>query len=145
MNEATKTYSSKSTAKRALKRKYNDDVAARVDEFLTKKGGKLALDFDAIDETLAAEAAELKKQKHKAENTTIQDEILRVSEIESPCATVWAIAEQMEEADPNVRRKDIIQACVDQGIAYYTARTQVQHYKQAKKEAEATRANAAKK
>lgn len=48
----------------------------------------------------------------------------RVSEIESPCAKVWAIAEAMQ----GERRKDIIAACVDQGVAYYTARTQYQHW-----------------
>jgi hypothetical protein len=50
------------------------------------------------------------------------------SEVGSPCRYVWNIAEQMWGA----RRKDIIQACVDSGIAYATARTQYQSFYKAK-------------
>lgn len=66
----------------------------------------------------------------------------RVSEIESPCVKVWAIAEAMQ----GERRKDILAACVDHGVAYYTARTQYQHWFTAKKndQAAAERAEAKK-
>lgn len=51
------------------------------------------------------------------------------SAISGPCRVVWDLAEVMAGA----RRKDIIQACVDAGIAYYTARTQYQKYTEALK------------
>ena len=51
------------------------------------------------------------------------------SAIGSPCRIVWDIAEEMTGS----RRKDIIAACVAKGVAYYTARTQVQKYNEAMK------------
>ena len=65
--------------------------------------------------------------------------ISRVSEIERPCDRVWAIADAMQ----GERRKDIIAACVDQGVAYYTARTQYQHWFTAKKNDQAAAERAA--
>ena len=56
-------------------------------------------------------------------------EILRVSVVGSPCQMVWDIAEEME----GQKRKVIIEACVAKGIAYYTARTQYQRYREALK------------
>lgn len=55
------------------------------------------------------------------------------SEIDSPVAYVWQKAEEMfrtaaEDGAPEPRRKDVIQACVDDGVAYYTARTQYQSW-----------------
>lgn len=65
--------------------------------------------------------------------------ISHVSEIERPCDRVWAIAEAMQ----GERRKDIIAACVDQGVAYYTARTQYQHWFTAQKNDKAAAERAA--
>lgn len=49
---------------------------------------------------------------------------LRRSKVKRPCTMVWDIAEAMMPA----RRKDIVNACVEAGIAYGTARTQTQHF-----------------
>lgn len=54
--------------------------------------------------------------------------VKRKSDIERPTKTVWAIAEELRAADPEIRRKDIIAECVRRGIAFYTARTQLQSY-----------------
>lgn len=48
------------------------------------------------------------------------------STVESPVKRVWAIADSMPEA----KRKDVIAACVEEGIAFFTARTQYQKWKQ---------------
>jgi hypothetical protein len=56
--------------------------------------------------------------------------IKRVSDIESPCQFVWNMADEMFKK--GARRKDIIAACVQAGIAYYTARTQYQLWFKAK-------------
>ncbi len=48
------------------------------------------------------------------------------STVESPVKRVWAIADSM----PDAKRKDVIAACVAEGIAFFTARTQYQKWKQ---------------
>lgn len=48
------------------------------------------------------------------------------STVDSPVKRVWAIADSMPEA----KRKDVIAACVAEGIAFFTARTQYQKWKQ---------------
>ncbi len=63
------------------------------------------------------------------------------SEMDSPTKSVWHIADEMVKANPTVARKVIVQECVKRGIAYYTARTQVQLWKAAAIE---SAANAAK-
>lgn len=51
------------------------------------------------------------------------------STIEAPVATVWTLADVMHstasEEEP-ARRKDVVAACQEAGVAYYTARTQYQ-------------------
>lgn len=54
--------------------------------------------------------------------------ILHKSEIDHPCKRVWGIASDMKAANPNVKRGAVLAACVAQGIAYYTARTQYQQW-----------------
>lgn len=51
------------------------------------------------------------------------------SSVDNPVKMVWEIADKMW----GERRKDIIQKCVDLGIAYNTARTQYQAFYQVKK------------
>ncbi|HEX4882141.1 MAG TPA: hypothetical protein VFV18_07340 [Porticoccaceae bacterium] len=52
------------------------------------------------------------------------------SVIGRPTKTVWHIADEMSAANPQVRRKDVIAECVRRGIAFFTARTQYQKWKQ---------------
>jgi len=49
----------------------------------------------------------------------------------SPTKLVWHIADAMLAKNPNVSRKEIMAECDRQGIAYYTARTQIQLWKKA--------------
>lgn len=133
MSDQVKSYKVRSSARRALKRTFGDEVAARAEEFILATEDGFQVDFDGVQK-------QLDKEAKKAEQ---EETILRRSEVEGPCALVWDIAEQMEQDNPDVKRKEIIEACMNEhGIAYYTARTQLQHYKAAKKEAEATKANA---
>lgn len=55
------------------------------------------------------------------------------SSVKKPTKLVWEIAQKMKEENPNVRRKDVIAACQEAGIAFYTARTQYQLWFQASK------------
>lgn len=72
-------------------------------------------------------------------------EILNKSSISNPCKTVWNIAEKMHAEQPGVRRAQVLEACVNAGIAYYTARTQYQAWLSACKEMKAREAAQAKK
>lgn len=56
---------------------------------------------------------------------------LNKSTIENPCKVVWDISEEMTKQ--GYKRKDVLNACVEKGIAYYTARTQYQAWKAASK------------
>lgn len=143
-------YASKSSAIRAAKK-----AGLSTGEYeIIKKAGKFgfrAIKADEVEEQVAEEAApekvdetsveptkeeatsKKKKQSTKKEATSKEEQStkkevvrLRKSTIESPSKRVWEIADQMKAANPNVRRKDVIAACVEQGIAYYTARTQYQ-------------------
>lgn len=50
---------------------------------------------------------------------------LNKSTADRPCTLVWNIADAM----PGAKRKEVIEACVKAGVAYYTARTQYQQWK----------------
>lgn len=143
-------YASKSSAIRAAKK-----AGLSTGEYeIIKKAGKFgfrAIKADEVEEQVAEEAApekvdetsveptkeeatsKKKKQSTKKEATSKEEQStkkevvrLRKSIIESPSKRVWEIADQMKAENPNVRRKDVIAACVEKGIAYYTARTQYQ-------------------
>lgn len=62
--------------------------------------------------------------------TPSDDGLLHVSAMVGACALVWDIAEQMLKDNPSVKRKAILEACTEKGIAYYTARTQYQKYRE---------------
>ena len=50
------------------------------------------------------------------------------STVRKPVRAVHTKCAELLAANPSMRRKDLIQACVDSGITYYTARTQVQEF-----------------
>lgn len=57
----------------------------------------------------------------------------RLSSAEKPTKLVWHIADAMliaaqKAGEPMPKRKDVIEECVRQGIAYGTSRTQYQHW-----------------
>lgn len=112
----TITYSSKATAKRAAIREVaktkelsKEQVAASFDEYATignGEGGEFIW-------TPVVEEVEVSDEK---------PEIKRASTCKRPTLRVWDIADEMKGS----RRKDIITACVEAGVAYNTARTQYQ-------------------
>lgn len=55
--------------------------------------------------------------------------VVHSSNVDSPCKRVWEMAASM----PDSSRKDVIAACVEQGIATATARTQYQRWYRAGK------------
>lgn len=71
--------------------------------------------------------AEIEKVS-KAAKTGRKIKITNESTIERPCKRVWVIADEMHAANPNCKRREVLAECVNQGIAYYTARTQYQQW-----------------
>jgi len=128
-------YASKSSAIRAAKKAGLSTGEYEIIEEAGKFGFR-AIKADEVEEQVPEEEAapkrsprrkQPKKEATSKEQSTKKEVVmLRKSTIESPSKRVWEIAEQMKAANPNVRRKDVIAACVEQGIAYYTARTQYQ-------------------
>jgi hypothetical protein len=110
-----KTYKAKSSAKRAA----------------IKINSKAAFEAGSIE--LNAAGQFYFKPAVKKQAPTL-GQVTNKSTVDSPCAMVWEIAGKMEGS----RRKDIIAACEKAGIAFYTARTQYQKYREAMRESEAT-------
>lgn len=68
---------------------------------------------------------------------------LKKSTASSPVKLVHSICETMLKTDPKVSRSTIQEFCIAQGIAFYTARTQVQVYFAARKRDQEAAAKAA--
>lgn len=81
-------------------------------------------------QTKKAKAPKVDKPKQE---TNGDPELRGSSTVTRPTKAVWDIAEKMKKANPDARRKDILEACQKAGIAYYTARTQYQLWFQATK------------
>ena len=84
----------------------------------------------AVDEAETEDAADEAKQDARAVNSTM-DGILRKSAVQNPCKLVWEIASEMYPK--GAKRKDIIEHCIAQGVATYTAKTQYQKWYTANK------------
>jgi hypothetical protein len=83
----------------------------------------------------AKKAAEQVEEKVDAPKTIGGIEVTRESTVVRPCKQVWHIADSM----PGAKRKAVLEACVNAGIAYYTARTQYQQWLECQKEMAAAR------
>lgn len=81
------------------------------------------------EELLSAVEASQKVSKSAAGKPVSEIEVTRKSTVKNPVQRVWEICEEMRSS----RRKEVIAKCVDEGIAFYTARTQYQQWKAAGK------------
>ena len=149
-----KAYSTKSTARRAAKQQFGSDAIEGQHYELVAVGEQFA--FRSLVSTVAEEvpAAEAVAPEPEAPASAIDpveqaeagepapasdDEAMPApatdskprnkSTVASPVRQVWAIADSM----PGAKRKDIVAACVEQGIAFFTARTQYQKWNQARR------------
>lgn len=75
--------------------------------------------------------APAKKERQVKEKAT--KVVTKVSSTTRPCQKVWEIADEMLKADPATKRKPILDRCVEAGVAYNTARTQLQYFLTTKK------------
>lgn len=100
-------------------------VMAPTDPKPAKEAAKMVQQYEpAADKAAAAIKAPKAPAAPKAEPKPKR----HLSEVEGPTKLVWNIAEQMREQNPAVTRKEIMAACEKAGIAYYTARTQIQQW-----------------
>jgi hypothetical protein len=77
--------------------------------------------------TRQARAKGKKAPAKKPTSKKASDSRLHASKIENPVAVMWDICEKMK----NKRRRDVLKAATDAGIAFWTARTQYQLWSQA--------------
>ena len=86
---------------------------------------------DAAEPDLEAEWEKMAAEKAAANPPAKSGKKPRLnkSNIESPCLFVWNMADSM----PGAARKDVVAACVEAGVALYTAKTQYQQWYTAKK------------
>lgn len=87
----------------------------------------------------------VKKPKVDKVPSTKSHLVTHESTVDMPCKRVWDIATTMRENNPLCKRKEILAACVEAGIAYYTARTQFQAWLAVQKEMAARVASQGKK
>ena len=104
---------------------YSGRTEARAAKAIDQKQGTV-MKADDLTITIVEPFDQVTEKEH-AEH---RGEIIRHSTTELPCQRVFIIADQMIGA----RRKDVVAACVAAGVAYYTARTQYQHWLTARKE-----------
>lgn len=131
---STKLYSSRSNAKRALK-KHAAALGAKEGEFIIfEQGGKFGFQATA-DFPVEPKPEPKPKAKGKAQPATVTEK-RRKSDIEHPVQYVWSRAEEMYAADNNVSRKAILAQLDKDGIAFYTARTQYQLWRKTKVESQ---------
>jgi len=79
-----------------------------------------------LEERLEVALAVADQEEKKA--PVVKADVVHESTAERPCKLVWHIADEMVAANPAVRRKDVLAACVARGVAFYTARTQYQQW-----------------
>lgn len=97
--------------------------------------------------TRVVKQVEAKVKATKAPRSVADDNKIHKSQVESPTKRVWHIADEMTTANPGTTRKQVIEECTRQGIAYYTARTQYQQWLTSQRESKinAAKANGKKK
>ena len=97
------------------------DQARQAKTKTDKLGKSTEFNFEVVKET------KVNKNKEIGGVAIINDaatEITHESTIDRPCKKVWEIADGMK----GQKRGLVLAACVDAGIAYYTARTQYQQW-----------------
>lgn len=140
-----KTYSTKSNARRAAKNAgiqedqivlFEKDGRWTFEEAPTPEEMEILLPSDEEEEELPA-GEETMERLHDGSATgeEVTKPIRRKSIVDWPTQLVWEVADQMfndaAKEGRKLRRKDVITKCVELGIAFYTARTQYQLWKQA--------------
>ena len=130
-----KTYKAKSSANRAAKTmvvKYPEIVSFNVEEIDGEWSINIKVENEKYNKDLLKIANHIEPVTITKETKKAKKKTKRVyensSSAPSPCSLVWSIAEEM---GTEAKRKDVLARCVEEGVAFYTARTQYQKYKEA--------------
>lgn len=115
-----KTYKAKSSVKRAIVKQFGTKV---FEEGTVVQNKDETWSFIPKIDKVKEEPKKTKKAKKKTKRVYENS-----SSAPSPCSLVWSIAEEM---GTEAKRKDVLARCVEEGVAFYTARTQYQKYKEA--------------
>lgn len=116
---------------------------AEYDELVAQHGLEAPAEMDQTTFEEIQESGDLEERLDAALTMADQEEkkapapkveVVHESTVERPCKLVWHIADEMLTANPAVRRKDVLAACVARGVAFYTARTQYQQWLGIRKE-----------
>lgn len=112
-----KTYKAKSSAIRAAKKAYGSKW--NEEGILVVVKGLWGFEHRPNKPVVKEEKTSPKKTKRVYAN---------LSSCGKPCKVVWDIAMEMGN---EAKRKDVLAACEEAGVTFYTARTQYQKYKEA--------------
>lgn len=136
-----KTYSTKANARRAAKHELGESAIEGQHYQLVEVGEEIGFRPMAGNAIAASDVAEAGEQVTPQLTASAEDGAPATeqepqaaggkrnrSTVESPVKQVWAIADSMV----GTSRKNIIAACIEQGIAFYTARTQYQRWRASK-------------
>ena len=84
----------------------------------------------AIDKEAEVEVKDLKTMSNiPKKEAKVKPVLIHKSTAEKPTRLVHSIADLMAEENPDVTRKEILQACTEAGIAHYTILTQYQAWR----------------
>jgi hypothetical protein len=125
-----KAYSTKANARRAARQQLGEEAVEDQDFELMEIGEQYGYRVlvDGLADNTQGETDEAATGLTDAAPTAVTKPRTK-STVANPVQLVWALANSM----PRAKRKDIIAACVEQGVAFYTARTQYQLWKREKK------------
>jgi len=126
-----KTYKAKSSAKRAANNmvvKYPEVISFNIEEIDGLWSINIVVPNGDYNEALLniVNGIDVKNEKTQPKKTKKVYE--NSSSCLTPCQVVWDIAEEM---GVEAKRKDVLAACEEAGVTFYTARTQYQKYKEA--------------
>lgn len=123
-----KTYSTKANARRAGRQQLGTEVIEGQDFELVEIDGQYGYQptsCDLLDKSLTDAEFEKPAIVYDAKHVAKAIKQRNKSSITNPVQHVWAIANSM----PSAKRKEIIAACVELGVAFFTARTQYQKWR----------------
>ena len=127
-----KTYSTKANARRAARQQLGEQVIEGQDFELIEIDGQYGYQptlGDLLDKSLTDAELEKPAISTDAKPVVKTPKQRNKSSASNPVQLVWTMGDSM----PTAKRKEIIAACVELGVAFFTARTQYQKWKQARK------------
>jgi len=80
----------------------------------------------AVETPAVVESKPVETPKEEAKKVRGDNVKAAKSTVANPVRVVHQLVAELVKANPEVRRRDLVEAAIEAGCAYYTARTQVQ-------------------